>query len=134
VTLWRKRTGFEQVAVIGLDHIQLAIPEGGEGDARAFFAGILGMNEIAKPANLSATGCWFESGALSLHIGVDPNFRPARKAHPALLVDDIAALEDALLAKGYPVRADKPIEGYLRFFTEDPFGNRIEIMQRTVSD
>ncbi|EAQ27888.1 hypothetical protein NAP1_09847 [Erythrobacter sp. NAP1] len=119
------------MAVIGLDHVQLAIPEGGEDEAREFFAGLLGMREVPKPANLSSQGCWFESGTLSLHIGVDPDFRPASKAHPALLVDDIDALETALVEAGYETKQDKPVEGYRRFFTKDPFGNRIEIMQRT---
>lgn len=118
------------MAVVGLDHVQMAIPEGGEDAARAFFVGILDMREVQKPANLSPSGCWFESGSLSLHIGVDPNFQPALKAHPALLVDDIAQAERALIAGGHPVRSDKPVEGYARFFTEDPFGNRIEIMQK----
>jgi len=118
------------MAVIGLDHIQLAIPEGGEHRAREFFGDLLGMCEVEKPANLSHKGCWFESGSLSLHIGVDLEFRPASKAHPALLVDDLTAIEQTLTAAGYPIVADKPIEGYRRFFTEDPFGNRIELMQK----
>lgn len=115
--------------VIGLDHIQLAIPEGGEVKAREFYGNVLGMREVEKPANLSRKGCWFEAGALNLHIGVDPEFRPASKAHPALLVDDIDGVERTLAAAGYPIVGDKPIEGYRRFFTQDPFGNRIELMQ-----
>jgi catechol 2,3-dioxygenase-like lactoylglutathione lyase family enzyme len=118
------------VGVVGLDHVQLAIPEGGEDEARRFFGGLLGMTEVPKPANLSASGSWFTGGAVALHIGIDPDFRPARKAHPALLVDDLAALREALAAAGYPIREDKPVEGYARFFTEDPFGNRIELMER----
>lgn len=118
------------MAVIGLDHVQLAIPEGGEEQTRAFFVGILEMREVPKPANLSPSGCWFESGTLSLHIGVDPDFRPALKAHPALLVSDLAALEARLCKAGYPITEDKPVSGYIRIFTEDPFGNRIELMQR----
>jgi catechol 2,3-dioxygenase-like lactoylglutathione lyase family enzyme len=118
------------MAVIGLDHVQLAIPEGGEDKARAFFTGILGMREVPKPTNLSASGCWFESGALSLHIGIDPDFRPAGKAHPALLVDDLAALRQRLEEAGFATRDDKPVQGYARFFAADPFGNRIEFMQR----
>ena len=120
------------MAVIGLDHVQLAIPEGGEDAARGFFGDLLGMREVPKPANLSPSGCWFESGSVSIHIGVDPDFRPARKAHPALLVSDLAAIESRLRAAGHPLREDKPVEGYVRLFTEDPFGNRIEIMQRTL--
>ena len=77
-------------APLGIDHVQLAMPEGGEDRARAFYTDLLGMRELAKPSNLSPAGCWFECGALQLHLGVDPDFRPARKAHPALLVGDLA--------------------------------------------
>lgn len=119
------------MAVTGLDHVQVAIPEGGEHEARRFFGELLGMREVPKPANLSPAGCWFEGGSASLHVGVDPAFRPATKAHPALLVDDIAALRARLEASGCATHDDKPVEGYLRFFTHDPFGNRVEIMQKT---
>ncbi len=118
------------MSVIGLDHVQLAIPAGGEDAARGFFAGLLGMTEVPKPANLSPSGCWFTGGAVALHIGVDPDFRPATKAHPALLVDNLAGLRERLAAAGCVIREDKPVEGYARFFTEDPFGNRIELMER----
>ncbi|MFO6445945.1 VOC family protein [Erythrobacter sp. NE805] len=118
------------MAVLGLDHVQLAIPAGGEERAREFYAGLLRMVEVPKPANLSPNGCWFTGGTLALHLGVDPDFRPARKAHPALLVDDLAGLRDRLEAAGCAIRDDKPVEGYQRFFTEDPFGNRIELMER----
>ena len=118
------------MAILGLDHVQLAIPEGGEPQVRAFFTGILGMREVAKPASLSPSGCWFEAGSLSLHIGVDPDFRPATRAHPALLVDDLDALETRLQDAGHAVEHDDRIEGFRRFFTADPFGNRIEIMQK----
>jgi catechol 2,3-dioxygenase-like lactoylglutathione lyase family enzyme len=118
------------VAIIGLDHVQLAIPQGGEDQARGFYAGLLGMTEVPKPANLSPSGCWFTGGAVNLHIGVDPAFRPATKAHPALLVDDLGALRGRLEAAGCVIREDKPVKGYARFFTEDPFGNRIELMER----
>jgi catechol 2,3-dioxygenase-like lactoylglutathione lyase family enzyme len=118
------------LGVVGLDHVQLAIPAGGEDKARAFFGGLLGMVEVPKPANQSRTGCWFVGGAAALHIGVDPDFRPAKKAHPALLVDDLAAVRARLAAAGCITRDDKPVDGYERFFTEDPFGNRIELMQR----
>lgn len=118
------------MSVIGIDHVQLAIPVGGEDKARAFFVGLLGMREVPKPANLSSSGCWFESGTLSLHIGIDSEFRPAKKAHPALLVDNLASLRERLEAASVPTRDDKPVEGYDRFFAEDPFGNRIEFMQK----
>ena len=118
------------MAIIGLDHIQIAIPAGGEGKARAFYGDLLGMHEVPKPANLSPSGCWFECGGVSLHIGVDPDFRPARKAHVALLVDNLSAFRQKLEAAGCETRNDKPVEGYDRFFTFDQFGNRIELMQR----
>ena len=118
------------MAITGLDHVQLAIPPGGEGRAREFYAALLGMAEVPKPATLSPSGCWFVGGAAMLHIGIDPDFRPAAKAHPAFLVDDLAALCIRLEAAGCPIREDKPVEGYVRFFTQDPFGNRIELMER----
>lgn len=118
------------MAVVGLDHVQLAIPAGGEDAARAFFVGLLGMVEVPKPANQSRAGCWFTGGGAALHIGIDPDFRPAKKAHPAFLVEDLEALRTRLAAAGCIIREDTPVEGYARFFTEDPFGNRIELMER----
>jgi catechol 2,3-dioxygenase-like lactoylglutathione lyase family enzyme len=118
------------MAVIGLDHVQLAIPAEGEDRARGFYAGLLGMTEVPKPATLSASGCWFVGGTMSLHIGVDPDFRPATNAHPALLVDDLDALRARLVAAGCEASDNKPVVGYRRFFTADPFGNRIELMER----
>ena len=118
------------MGVIGLDHVQIAVPAGGENQARGFYAGLLGMTEVPKPANLSPSGCWFTGGQVALHIGVDPEFHAAAKAHPAFLVDDLAGLRARLETAGCPIREDKPVEGYARFFTQDPFGNRIELMER----
>jgi catechol 2,3-dioxygenase-like lactoylglutathione lyase family enzyme len=113
-----------------LDHILLAMPAGRESDARDFYQGILGIPEAIKPAGLAARGgCWFEDGELKIHLGVEKNFVPARKAHPAFIVDDLTALEATLKKAGYPVAYDEPLEGYDRFFVNDPFGNRIELMQ-----
>ena len=113
-----------------LDHILLAMPAGRESDARDFYRGILGIPEAVKPTGLAERGgCWFEDGELKIHLGVEKNFVPARKAHPAFIVDDLAALEAALKKAGYPVAYDEPLEGYDRFFVNDPFGNRIELMQ-----
>jgi len=113
-----------------LDHILLAMPAGRESDARDFYQGILGIREAIKPAGLAARGgCWFEDGELKIHLGVEKNFVPARKAHPAFIVDDLATLEATLKKAGYPVAYDEPLEGYDRFFVNDPFGNRIELMQ-----
>ena len=119
------------MGVVGIDHVQLAMPEGGEETARAFYRDALGLTEVPKPADLAARGgCWFEGGGAHLHLGVERDFRPARKAHPALLVDDLAALVHRLEMAGEPFTAGKPLAGYIRGDTTDPFGNRIELMER----
>jgi catechol 2,3-dioxygenase-like lactoylglutathione lyase family enzyme len=113
-----------------IDHVQLAMPRGKEGEARAFYEGVLGIPEVPKPPNLAKRGgCWFVRDALKLHLGVDDDFRPARKAHPALLIEDLAALKTRIEAAGYRVQTDEPLEGYDRFYVEDPFGNRLEFME-----
>ncbi len=118
------------MALLGLDHIQLAMPAGGEGQARAFYSGLLGIPEREKPANLAKRGgCWFEVDALKVHLGVEPDFRPALKAHPAFLVDDVATLAKNLKTAGCRVVEDEPLEGYERVYVFDPFGNRIELIQ-----
>ena len=116
--------------ITALDHVQLAMPAGREAAARAFYEGFLGIPEVVKPPNLAKRGgCWFERGPLKVHLGVEAEFRPARKAHPAFLVEDLAELSAALTKAGYPIRADEPLEGYTRVFVDDPFGNRIELLQ-----
>ena len=107
------------------------MPPGREDAARAFYGGLLGMSELRKPPVLAARGgCWFGSGAAVLHLGVEEPFVPARKAHPALLVDDLNALEAVLTTAGHAcVRADGEIPGIRRFHTSDPFGNRVEFQQ-----
>lgn len=118
------------MGVTRLDHVQLAMPAGGEADAVAFYAGLLGIQEVRKPPHLAARGgCWFEEGDLKVHLGVDPAFRPATKAHPAFLVDDVAALARAIAGAGHRVVDDEPLEGYARVYVEDPFGNRIELLE-----
>ncbi|MDP9559589.1 UNVERIFIED_ORG: catechol 2,3-dioxygenase-like lactoylglutathione lyase family enzyme [Rhizobium nepotum] len=120
----------EAMAILALDHLQLAMPVGREDEARAFYGDLLGFAEQAKPANLAARGgCWFSSGPIKLHLGIDQDFRPARKAHPAFLVDDLSILRKTLETAGYHVVEDEPLEGYHRFYVLDPFGNRIEMMQ-----
>ena len=117
--------------VEALDHVQIAMPPGGEAAAHSFYAGLLGIPELPKPANLAARGgCWFERGALKVHLGVEPDFRPARKAHPAFLVTDLAALVAALAADGFAAVEDEPLAGYVRRYVADPFGNRIELLER----
>ena len=118
------------MAVRSLDHVQLAMPPGREAEARAFYAGLLGIPEVSKPSNLTRRGgCWFEDEAIKVHLGVEADFHPARKAHPAFLVDNLAALLVAMAAAGYPARTDEQLEGYKRAYVDDPFGNRIELMQ-----
>lgn len=117
--------------ITGLDHVQVTIPRAGEDAARAFYAGLLGMTEIPKPEALAGRGgCWFESGEAVIHLGVEEPFTPARKAHPAFLVDDLDALQAQLTEAGLEcTRADGEIPGVVRFHTFDPFGNRIEFQQ-----
>lgn len=118
------------MVIVGLDHVQLAMPKGKEAKARAFYCGVLGMTELAKPENLAARGgCWFEAAGAHVHLGVEDDFQPAKKAHPALLVDDLAKLAARLGAHGYDFTSGEPLSGYERGDTHDPFGNRIELMQ-----
>ena len=113
-----------------IDHVQLAMPPGKEAEARAFYQGVLGIPEVAKPANLAKRGgCWFERGTLKVHLGVEQGFRPARKAHPAFRVENLQTLKDLLLATGYSYKTDEPLEGYDRLYIDDPFGNRIELIE-----
>jgi catechol 2,3-dioxygenase-like lactoylglutathione lyase family enzyme len=115
-----------------LDHVQLAMPAGGEDSARAFYGETLGIPEVPKPAHLASRGgCWFERGPLKIHLGVEQDFRPATKAHPALIVADLPALIKHIAGNGYRVVEDQPLEGYDRRYVDDPFGNRIELMEPT---
>ena len=114
----------------GLHHVQLAIPAGGEDRCRAFWGGLLGMDEVDKPPVLAARGgCWFRGGGLEVHLGVEQEFAPARKAHPGILVHDLAALADTLTAAGVEVTWDPEFPGHDRFYTADPFGNRLEFLE-----
>lgn len=115
----------------GLDHLQLAMPAGGEGRARVFYGILLGLSEVPKPTLLARRGgVWFEGPDLKLHLGVDPDFTPAEKAHPAFLVGNLASVRTFLEAAGYSTIDDQALEGYHRCYTHDPFGNRIELMER----
>ncbi len=116
--------------ILGIEHVQLAMPSGEEERARAFYSGLLGIEEMPKPPHLASRGgAWFEHDGLKIHLGVDPDFRPARKAHPALLVEGLAELVARLRASGHAV-VEEPMEGFLRVYVNDPFGNRIELMER----
>jgi catechol 2,3-dioxygenase-like lactoylglutathione lyase family enzyme len=113
--------------VVGLDHVQVAAPQGCEVEARRFYGGVLGLEEIEKPAELRARGgVWFRCGRQELHVGVEPDFKPARKAHPALSATDIEALLDALGRAGAPITRDGE-----RIYTADPWGNRLELVAAT---
>lgn len=118
--------------ILSIDHVQLAMPAGGEEKARKFFINVLGFHEVPKPAELAKRGgAWFESENVQLHIGVEADFRPARKAHPAFLVDDLDALVTKAQSAGYETDTDQPpLDGYKRAHVFDPFGNRIELMQK----
>ena len=116
--------------VDAIDHVQLAMPAGREDEAREFYAGLLGIPEQPKPPHLAARGgCWFESATVKVHLGVDADFRPARKAHPALLVRDLPALVARLAAAGVELVDDEPLPGYDRVYASDPFGNRLELLE-----
>ena len=118
------------MTIVGIEHVQLAMPPGGEGAAREFYTGLLGLPERTKPPALAARGgCWFEAPGVKVHLGVDADFRAAQRAHPALLVDDLAALQIALAAAGMEAVPDEPADGRKRCYVSDPFGNRIELMQ-----
>lgn len=113
----------------GIDHVQLAAPAGCEEDARAFFAGLLGLEEIEKPKPLQARGgVWFRVGAQQLHVGVEPDFVPARKAHPAFTVARYDDLQNRLRAAGEEISEDDSIPDVRRCYVADPWGNRIELV------
>lgn len=119
------------MTIRALDHVQIAIPVGGEAEARVFYGDELELAEVTKPDALADRGgLWFTVGPIGLHLGVDRDFRPARKAHPALVVDDLAAIEARLRAAGRIVEDAIPLPGWTRLYVLDPFGNRVELMQR----
>jgi hypothetical protein len=106
------------------------MPPGQEETASRFYAGLLGFKSIPKPSHLDARGgCWFRSEEVELHLGIEGDFRAARRAHPAFIVDDLAAIRSRLEASGYEITIDEQIVGFERFYVGDPFGNRLEIME-----
>ena len=118
------------MSLTALHHVQLAMPKGGEDAARAFYGGLLGLSEAPKPPILAARGgVWFERGDVRVHLGVERDFRPARKAHPAFQVRDVTDLLAYLAAKGVIVTHDDTLPGFIRGYVNDPFGNRIELLQ-----
>jgi catechol 2,3-dioxygenase-like lactoylglutathione lyase family enzyme len=119
--------GFEIVAV---DHVQLAMPPGLEAQAEAFYCGVLGLERVPKPPPLAARGgCWFRHGEVAVHLGVEEEFRPARKAHPAFVVDDLAAFQAVCEEAGIEVRLNPDGERGRGAYVDDPFGNRIELIE-----
>jgi catechol 2,3-dioxygenase-like lactoylglutathione lyase family enzyme len=118
--------------IYAIDHIQVAMPVGGEDMARQFYCGVLLLVEKAKPSSLAGRGgVWFEDDNVRVHVGVDPNFHPQTKAHLGLLVDDLQGFIGLCEAAGYPTSTAEPIDGYSRAYVHDPFGNRVELMQVT---
>jgi catechol 2,3-dioxygenase-like lactoylglutathione lyase family enzyme len=116
--------------IVGVDHVQLAMPAGGEDAARRFYGEVLGLEEVPKPAALTGRGgAWFQCGGVRLHLGVEADFRPARKAHPALRVEGLTALIVRCVDAGYPVERAVPLPGVERVHVADPFGNRIEFIE-----
>jgi catechol 2,3-dioxygenase-like lactoylglutathione lyase family enzyme len=113
-----------------LHHMQLAMPRAQERSARDFFVGVLGMTEVDKPPALAARGgAWFRAGDVELHLGVDDNFRPARKGHPGIVVTDLDDVVRRLIEAGQYVSWDADFPGFRRVYAHDPFGNRLEFLQ-----
>ena len=139
--MWRRAEGSTRAGgygggvsprVSGIDHVQVAAPPGREADARAFYGGLLGLAELDKPEALRGRGgAWFAAGdaGQQLHVGVENPFAPARKAHPALRVDDLDGLAARLAGAGVAPAWDDAIPGLRRFYAADPFGNRIELLE-----
>jgi catechol 2,3-dioxygenase-like lactoylglutathione lyase family enzyme len=125
----RRVSADERNPFTAIDHVQLAMPPGQEQAARSFYVEVLGMREIPKPAELAAGGgCWFESGGVQIHLGVEQDFRPAKKAHPALRSANYGALLTTLRASGIAVHEPGDIPGVRRCHIHDCFGNRIELI------
>jgi catechol 2,3-dioxygenase-like lactoylglutathione lyase family enzyme len=119
-----------ETVLAGIHHVQLSIPAGAEDRCRAFWGAILGMTELEKPPVLKDRGgCWFRGGSYEVHLGVEPDFRPARKAHPGILIRNIEVLADHLEAHGVEVTWDENFPGMQRFYAADPLGNRLEFLE-----
>ncbi len=119
------------MSLLAVDHVQLAMPKGGEALARKFYVDVLGLAELPKPVELASRGgAWFTSGSVNLHLGVDADFHPTVKAHPAFHVADLRGIERRARDHGFRIATDDPLPGFERIFVYDPFGNRIELMQK----
>ena len=118
--------------LLGVHHVQLAMPAAGEESARRFYGDVLGLEEVPKPQHLRARGgCWFRGTAVELHLGVEEPFRPARKAHTAFTVADLDQARARLQSAGHPIVEDTQLDAHRRFYTADPFGNRLEFIEPT---
>ena len=116
--------------LVGVHHVQLAMPPGQEEVAEVFYAGSLGMERVPKPAHLAGRGgCWFRGSGLELHLGIEEGFRPSAKAHPALRVEGLAALRGSLERAGAELSEDTQLDGHDRCYVQDPFGNRLELIE-----
>lgn len=116
--------------VLGIDHVQLPMPPGGEAAARHFYGEVLGLREVPKPEAMRARGgLWFQAGPVQLHLGLEPDMRPSVKMHPALVVTELSRWRAALEAAGCEWKPAEEIPGVARGHTRDPFGNRLELME-----
>jgi catechol 2,3-dioxygenase-like lactoylglutathione lyase family enzyme len=117
--------------VLSVDHVQIVIPVASEDRARAFYSGILGFTEIAKPMQMAdCRSIWFVAGAVNLHLGIESDFHPAKRAHPAFVVDGLDAILSACARAGLTTKPDTFFNGFRRVHVFDPFGNRLELMER----
>lgn len=124
------RSDYTRLVITGVHHVQVAIPAGGEPAARSFYGELLGLTEIAKPTSLGDRGgAWFACGEQQIHCGVEPEVAASR-GHPAMLTDDLDSLRQRLVAAGVATLEDRQIPGFRRFYARDPFGNRLEFLQR----
>jgi catechol 2,3-dioxygenase-like lactoylglutathione lyase family enzyme len=120
--------------ILSLDHVQIAIPVASEDRARAFYSGILGFTEIEKPPQMAERkSIWFVAGAVNLHLGIEPDFHPAKRAHPAFVVHGLDAILAACARAGLTTKPDTSFNGFRRIHVFDPFGNRLELMERSVA-
>ena len=118
------------IGIVGLHHVQLASPAGSEDASRWFYGTVLSLPEVVKPAQLAGRGgVWFRSDRVEIHIGVEADFRPARKAHPGLLVEDLGNLARRVEGHGVPVEWDGNFPGFRRCYVADPHGNRLELLE-----
>ena len=116
--------------ILDLDHVQVAIPVGGESRAREFYGGILGFSEVEKPAAMAGrNSIWFVAGPVNLHLGIEPDFHAAKRAHPAFVVDGLDGIVAACQQAGLTTKPDASFNGFRRVHVFDPFGNRLELMQ-----